>query len=137
MKKIFKHLIGGAFMLSLLIGFNSCGNKDYSKLTPEQQEIEYAQFQKDSIRLCTQDKRMAEAAVMGAFDRVPENNGYWKKDDIKVEYNDSLKCWVGTVEYHYDRNNTYYKTYKTFYVKYWYENNGFAKDAKLNYVVSE
>lgn len=125
-------------ILAILIAFVSCGNnKTYDQLTPEQQQKEYIQFQKDSVKLCTQDKLLAEAAVLGAFDRVSENNGYWKKDKVNVEYNDSLNCWVGVVNYHYDRNNTYYESSKTFYVKYWYENNGLAKNAKLFYTVNE
>lgn len=135
MKKLLLILSGLIISSCMLL---SCGNKkSYDELTPEQKQTEYVQFQKDSVKLCTQNERLAKAAVEGAFDRVPENNGYWKKDKVTVNYNDSLKCWVGTVDYHYDRNNTYYQSSKTFYVKYWYETTGLAKDGKLYYTVKE
>lgn len=129
------------FILAIVIAITgmlaSCGNKSYEQLTPEQQQKEYAQFQKDSLEQCTKNEIVAKAAVEGAFDRVPENNGYWKKDKVTVNYNDSLQCWEGIVSYHYDRNNTYFESTKKFYVTCWYENNGLAKDGKLFYTVSE
>ena len=136
MRKILLILSGLIISSSMLF---SCGNnKNYDDLTPEQKQSEYVKFQKDSVRLCTQDERLAKAAVEGAFDRVAENNGYWKRDKVTVNYDDSLQCWVGTVDYHYDRNNTYFKGSKTFYVKYWYETTtGFAKNGKLYYTVTE
>lgn len=126
------------FILSLVaIIFFSCGNKSYDQLTPEQQAKEYTQFQKDSLYRCTEDKVAALSAVKGAFDRVPENNGFWKRDKIDLNYNDSLKCWVGVVEYHVDRNGSYYKAYKTFHVKYWAKDNGLSKDTEVFYTVKE
>lgn len=109
----------------------SCNNTPYEKMTPEQQAKEYAKFQKDSVNLCTKDKVLAKAAVASAFDRIPENNGYFKKDKVTVVYDDDLKCWVGTVDYHVDRNGVYYKAQKVYHVRYWYVNNGLAKDAQL------
>lgn len=131
----------GNFVAMLLVcvlalaGFSCGGNKTYSELTPEQQEKEYAKFQKDSVEICTKDKNLAEAFVLGAFDRLPENNGYFKKDHVDVVYDEQLHCWVGTVTYHVDRNNTYYQDTKVFHVNIWLENNGYAKDAQTFYTV--
>lgn len=105
-----------------------------SSMTSEQKD--YAKFQKDSLELCTRTPRLAVAAVEGAFDRVPENNSFWKRDKVTVNYNDSLSCWIGTVEYHVDRNNTYYKASKTFYVKYWCVGNS-KKNIETFYSISD
>lgn len=118
------------------IAFVAC-NKSYDKMSPAQQEKEYVQFQKDSLKQCTQNERLAKSAIEGAFDRIPENNGYFKKDKVTVNYVDSLQCWVGTVKYHVDRNNTYYQASKTFHVKYWCEYDGLAKDMQIFYTVQE
>lgn len=138
MRKLVKTLIGGLFAFSLMIGISSCENKKaYSDMTPEQQEQAYAKFQKDSLELCTKDARMAEAAVLRAFDAVPENNGYWKKDKVTVDFDPSIQKWVGVVTYHYDRNNVYYQSTKTFYVKYWYEMvDGNPSNGRLFYSIS-
>lgn len=135
MKKFRNFLIAGLLSLSLF----SCGNKSisYEQMTPEQQAKEYAQFQKDSLRACTEQKVNAISAVKGAFDRIPENNGFWKRDNINLNYNDSLKCWVGVVDYHVDRNGTYYQASKTFYIKYWAVNMGLAKDMEVFYTITE
>lgn len=112
MKHIFKMLTLMGVVLFSMATF-SCGNKNGE--TKEQKE--YAKFQADSLKQCTQNERIVEAAVLGAFDRVPENNGYWKKDKVTCVYNENLKLWVGIVDYHYDRNNTYFKTSVAFLVK--------------------
>lgn len=117
----------------LLLGSFSCGNKSKIEMTPEQKE--YTQFQLDSLKKCTDNERTVKAAVMGAFDRVPENNGYWKRDKVTVNYNDSLQCWIGVVDYHYDRNNTYFQASKTFHVRYWAEQNG--PNAEVFYTITE
>lgn len=132
MKRI-KNLMLVLSIAILAIAGYSCGNKSYDQMTPEQQQKEYAKFQKDSLEICTKDARLAKAAVEGAFDRIPENNGYWKKDNVNVVYDNELNCWVGTVEYHYDRNNTYFQNQKVIYVHVWYEDNGLAKDGKIYY----
>lgn len=135
--KIFKKALVLVAGLILSVSLFSCENKSNTEAVPGQSK-EYVQFQKDSVKLCTKDARIAESAVLGAFDRVPENNGYFKKDKVTLEYNDSLQYWVGVVTYHVDRNNTYYQATKTFYVKYWYEmEEGNPKNAKLFYKVWE
>lgn len=111
-------------------------NNTTSQSTSEQSQREYTKFQRDSLKQCTDNKVLAIAAVKGAFDRVPENNGFWKRDKVTVNYNDSLKCWVGDVQYHVDRNGTYYKASKTFYVKYWCEGTT-SKDMQIFYTVSD
>lgn len=98
-------------------------------------EKEYAKFQTDSIYQCTQNVGIVKTAVESAFDRIPENNGYWKKDKVTCVYNDSLKLWEGTVDYHYDRSNTYYKSSVKFQVKYWAEQDG--DKAKVFYTVRQ
>lgn len=128
-----KKLITFVLSCVLLLGCFSCGNKSQSKMTPEQKE--YAQYQADSLKMCTDNERIVKAAVEGAFDRIPENNGYWKRDKVIVNYNDSLQCWIGTVDYHYDRNNTYYQASKTFQVRYWAEQDG--PRAKVFYTITE
>lgn len=101
--------------LVLCVASVSCGNKSYNEMTPEQQQKEYVQFQNDSVKFCTETPSLAEAAVKGAFDRIPENNGYYKIDKVDVNYDNELNCWVGTVNYHVDRNNTYYENTAVFH----------------------
>lgn len=130
------NFIGILLVCVLALGGLGCGNKKaYSELTPEQQAKEYAKFQKDSIETCTRNKTLAEAFILGAFDRLTDNNGYFKKDKIELSYDNELQCWVGTISYHVDRNNTYYQGTKTFHVNIWMENHGYATDSQTLYTV--
>ena len=118
----------------LLIGFSlatvSCGHNNQSKI-----QKEYSEFKTDSIKQCTQNVRIVKAAVESAFDRIPENNGFWKRDKVSCVYDNNLKLWVAKVNYHYDRNNTYYKSSVTFHVKYRAEQNG--SKAKVFYSIKQ
>ena len=104
----------------LMLGFSlamvSCGHNNESKV-----QKEYSQFQADSLKQCTQNIRLVESSALGAFDRLPENNGYFHRDKVTCFYDNDLKLWVASVNYHYDRNNTYFKSSVTFHVKFWAE----------------
>lgn len=124
MKPMLKKIL---FMLSLCLCcvMMSCGPRGDSE-TKEQKE--YASFRADSLKQCTQNLRLAETSVLSAFDKIPENNGYWKKDKVTCTYDDALQLWVATVDYHYDRNGVYYKSSVRFNVKFWAEQKGSKAD---------
>lgn len=122
-----KFLIVMLFAVALV----SCGKGN----SESKVEKEYTEFQADSLKQCTQNERIVKAAVENAFDRIPENNGYWKKDKVTCNYNDSLQLWVGVVDYHFDRNNTYYQSSVKFHAKYWAEQEG--NKAKVFYKINQ
>ena len=118
------------FIMALLsVTIFSCGNKETSKVK------EYVEFQTDSLKQCTQNKVLVEAAIKSAFERIAENNGYWKRDNIVYSYSDNLKSWVGIVNYRYDRNGTYFQSSVAFNIKYWAEQDG--NKAKVFYTIKQ
>ena len=108
----------------------SCGGGKHET----KQQKEYAKFQEDSLKQCTQNERLVLSAIHSAFDRIPENNGYWKQDKVNCYYDNSLNLWVGTVIYHYDRNNTYFQSSEKFHVKFRAEQEG--SKAKIFYKIN-
>lgn len=125
----------GALILSLA-SFSCGGNKNYDEMTPEEQAKIYSEFQKDSLKNCTQNERLAKAFALGAFDRLPENNSYFKQDKVTCTYSEDLGCWICTVDFHVDRNNTYYQSSKTFHIYIW-ENFEGKKESIPQYKVEE
>ena len=127
---MFKKLL---FSMVLIIGtlmVVSCSGDNHET----KQLKEYAKFQADSLKQCTQNESLVLSAIHSAFNRIPENNGYWKQDKVNCYYDNSLKLWVGTVLYHYDRNNTYFQSSVKFHVKYWAIPDG--SKAKLFYKIN-
>lgn len=134
MKKIINKIAIALGIVLISVAAVAC-QKSYEQMTPAEQQKEYEQFQADSLKNCTQNERLAKAFVEGAFDRIPENNGYYKKDKVTVVYDAEQQCWLGTVQYHVDRNNTYYQNEQKFRVYIWETFNGLAKDSEVFYKV--
>lgn len=128
------------FLFGILVSsvmFFSCENKTFDELTPEQQQKEYAQFQKDSVTVCTQNEYLAKTLVNEAFDRGVYYSKNYKKTKTNVEFNDELQGWVGTVDYNISHDNMFTQGTKVYHLFIWYENNGFAKDGKIFYKITQ
>lgn len=115
----------------LALSFASCTPKSYDKMTPEEQAKEYAKFQEDSVKMCTQNEYFAKQLVLSAFNRVTNYSDKYKKTKVDVYYDENIHGWVGSIDYRVSKGNVMSEGNKTFHIFIWTEFNGLAKDRKI------
>lgn len=125
-------------LLIPVLALIACTGKTYDEMTPEEQAKEYVKFQKDSLKVCTQDTRLAQELAIAAFGRATNFSSAYKKHDIKTVYNDSLKCYVTTIPYRMSSGNYYADTKVIFDTRMWYvTKTGLAKDGEVFYTIKK